>query len=127
MNERDAVDAFAALSQETRLRIARLLVCAGPDGMAAGAIGNAVGVSPSNASFHLHHLERAGIIRSRREARSIVYSADIDGLATLARFLLADCCGGRPEICAPVIGALSAACCQSEKADAAASASPGAT
>ena len=75
MNELQALDAFASLSQETRLRIVRLLVMAGPDGMPAGAVGDAMGASSSKISFHLSHLERAGLIQSRRESRSIIYSA----------------------------------------------------
>ncbi|MGY3489808.1 ArsR family transcriptional regulator [Bradyrhizobium sp. USDA 4011] len=103
MEERQARTAFAALSQETRLRIVRLLVQAGPDGMAAGAIAEAVEVSPSNVSFHLKDLEHAGMIVPRREARSIIYSADFTGLSHLIAFLMKDCCAGHPEICAPAL------------------------
>jgi ArsR family transcriptional regulator len=103
MDERQALAGFGALSQETRLRIVRLLVQVGPDGVAAGAVGEAVGVSASNVSFHLKDLERAGLINARREARSIVYSADFDALAGLLQFLMQDCCGGRPEICSPAL------------------------
>ena len=110
MQERQALDAFAALSQETRLRIVRLLVQAGPEGIAAGAVGEAVGASSSNVSFHLGHLERAGLIRSRREARSIIYSPNITGLSDLIRFLMKDCCAGHPEVCGPVIADLSCLC-----------------
>ncbi|MDT3686769.1 MAG: metalloregulator ArsR/SmtB family transcription factor [Pseudorhodoplanes sp.] len=101
MNERQATTAFGALSQETRLRIVRLLVQAGTDGMAAGAIAEAVDVSPSNVSFHLKDLEHAGLITARREARSIIYSADYPALTAIIQFLMKDCCAGRPEICAP--------------------------
>ena len=119
MIERQALDAFAALSQETRLRIVRLLVKAGPDGVAAGAIAEAVGASSSNVSFHLGHLERAGLIGSRREARSIIYSASVEGLADLIRFLMEDCCRGNPQICAPALESLNRACaCEPETADA---------
>ncbi|MBR0939195.1 helix-turn-helix transcriptional regulator [Bradyrhizobium jicamae] len=103
MEERQARTAFAALSQETRLRIVRLLVQAGPEGMAAGAIAQAVEVSPSNVSFHLKDLEHAGMIVPRREARSIIYSADFTGLRDLIAFLMKDCCAGHPEICAPAL------------------------
>lgn len=103
MDERQARTAFAALSQETRLRIVRLLVQAGPDGMAAGAIADTVGVSPSNVSFHLKDLEHAGMAVPRREARSIIYSADFTGLRQLIAFLMKDCCAGHPDICAPAI------------------------
>jgi ArsR family transcriptional regulator, arsenate/arsenite/antimonite-responsive transcriptional repressor len=110
MDEQRALDAFASLSQETRLRIVRLLVEAGPDGLPAGAVGEAVGASSSKASFHLSHLERAGLIQSRREARSIIYSAAYPTLSGLIAFLMRDCCKGRPEVCAPALAALSACC-----------------
>lgn len=118
MDERQALDAFGALSQETRLRIVRLLVQAGPEGMAAGAIGETVGASSSNASFHLAHLERAGLIRSRREARSIIYSSNVDGLTGLLLFLMEDCCRGSRQICAPALESLQTACeCEPETID----------
>lgn len=107
MDERQAKTAFAALSQETRLRIVRMLVRAGPDGMAAGAIADAAEVSASNVSFHLKDLEHAGMITARREARSIIYSADYGTLTALIQFLMKDCCAGHPEICTP---ALATAC-----------------
>src|SRR5579875_1005202 len=110
MDEAQALDAFAALSQETRLRIVRLLVTVGPDGLPAGAIGDAAATSSSNVSFHLSHLERAGLIRSRREARSIIYSANYPALSGLVEFLMRDCCQGHPEVCNPALAALSACC-----------------
>lgn len=109
MEEDRALLAFAALSQETRLRILRMLVVAAPDGMPAGAIAGKAGVSPSNVSFHLKELERAGLTRSRRDARSIIHAVELDALSGLIRFLMDDCCAGHPEICAPVIE--TAACC----------------
>ena len=112
-DEAQALDAFAALSQETRLRIVRLLVTAGRDALPAGAIGEAVAASSSNLSFHLSHLERAGLIQSRREARSIIYSADYPALSRLVEFLMRDCCQGHPEVCNPAVAALSA-CCKPE-------------
>ncbi len=114
IDEEQALDAFGALSQATRLQMIRTLVVAGPDGMAAGAVSEAAGVSSSSASFHLSHLERAGLIRSRREARSIVYSANYDGLSALVDFLMRDCCQGRPEVCAPA-AVTAAACCSPAK------------
>jgi ArsR family transcriptional regulator len=101
IDEPQALDAFGALSQPTRLKMVRALVVAGPDGLAAGAVAEAVGTSSSSASFHLAHLERAGLVQSRRAARSIVYSANYDGLAGLVQFLMQDCCQGRREVCAP--------------------------
>ena len=105
MNEGQALRGFAALSQETRLAIVRLLVRAGPDGLAAGAVAAAVDASPSNVSFHLKDLEHAGLIAARRESRSIICTASYDTLRDLVAFLMKDCCAGRPEICAPAAAA----------------------
>ncbi|MFC3127206.1 ArsR/SmtB family transcription factor [Pseudoroseomonas globiformis] len=113
MNETQALDALGALSQETRLRIVRLLVTAGPDGMAAGAIGEAMGATSSRLSFHLTHLEAAGLVQSRREGRSIRYSAVYDALSGLIAFLMRDCCQGHPEVCTPAVASLAACACPS--------------
>ena len=102
MDEPQALMAFAALAQETRLRVLRMLVTAGPEGLAAGAIAERAEVSASNVSFHLKELERAGLVTPRRASRSIIYTARYDALTGLIRFLMEDCCSGRPEICAPV-------------------------
>lgn len=115
MDERQALIAFGAMSQETRLRIVRLLVRAGSEGIAAGSIAEAAGVSASNVSFHLKELERAGLVTARREARSIVYSAEYDALSGLIRFLMEDCCAGNPAICAPVLSP-SQSCCEPPEA-----------
>lgn len=101
LDEPQALDAFAALSQQTRLQMVRALVVAGPDGLPAGSVGEKVGASSSSASFHLANLERAGLVQSRREARSIIYTANYDALSGLVQFLMMDCCQGHPEICAP--------------------------
>ena len=101
MNQSQALSGFTALSQPTRLDIVRLLVRAGSDGVSAGDVAEAVRVSPSNVSFHLKELERAGLIGARREARSIFYSADYETLRQLIGFLMKDCCAGHPEICVP--------------------------
>ena len=110
VGETQALNAFGALSQATRLQMVRILVMAGRDGLAAGAVGDAVGASSSSASFHLSHLERAGLVQSRREARSIIYTADFDGLAGLVGFLMRDCCQGHPDVCGPA-AKIAAACC----------------
>jgi DNA-binding transcriptional ArsR family regulator len=116
MNEKQALDAFAALSQETRLRIVRLLVMAGPEGLPAGSIGEAMdGASSSRMSFHLGHLEHAGLVESRREGRSIIYTAAYPALSGLIEFLMRDCCQGHPDVCSPAFAALTS-CCQ-PKAD----------
>ena len=98
MEERQALMSFAALSQETRLQIVRMLVVVGPEGMAAGAVADKAGVSPSNVSFHLKELERSGLIAQRRESRSIVYSANYEALSGLVQFLMMDCCAGHPRV-----------------------------
>jgi DNA-binding transcriptional ArsR family regulator len=111
MNEKKALGAFAALAQETRLRIVRRLVKAGPEGLAAGSIGTAMGgASSSRISFHLSHLEQAGLVTSRRDGRSIIYAAAFPALSALIQFLMRDCCQGRPEVCQPAVAAL-ASCC----------------
>ena len=113
MNRGQALSAFAALSQDTRLSIVRLLVRAGPEGMSAGDVADEIGVSASNLSFHLKELHHAGLIEARREARSMIYSADYKILRGLIDFLMKDCCGGRPEICGPTLA--DAACCPPAK------------
>jgi DNA-binding transcriptional ArsR family regulator len=111
MDERQAINAFAALAQQTRLRVVRLLVEAGPDGLPAGDVGVSVGASTSNTSFHLKELERAGLIQSRRASRSIIYSANLSALSGLVEFLLRDCCKGHPEVCAPALDVLASCAC----------------
>ena len=94
-----ATAALSALSQETRLKIFRHLVAAGPAGREAGAISQTLKVAAPTLSFHLKELERAGLVRQRRAGRNIIYSADYDGMRALLSYLMEDCCGGRPEIC----------------------------
>ena len=94
-----AVDALSALAHEHRLAIYRLLVQAGPEGRAAGAIADKLDMPPSSLSFHLAHLTRAGLIQQRRESRSLIYSADFDVMNGLVGFLTENCCGGAN--CAP--------------------------
>lgn len=94
-----ALEGFAALSQETRLGLLRLLVAAGPGGVPAGEAARRLGVPPSTLSTHLAVLTRAGLATARREGRSIRYAPDLDGLRGLVGFLLRDCCGGEPGLC----------------------------
>lgn len=101
-----ALDAFAALSQPTRLEAFRLLIKAGEGGMSAGEISDTLAVRQNTMSTNLAVLTRAGLIRNHREGRSIRYFADMDGLRGLLAFLLEDCCGGHPELCRPVIDEL---------------------
>ena len=100
----DAVEALSALAHEHRLAVFRLLVRAGADGLPAGEIARQLGVLPNTLSSHLTILGHAGLLQSRRDGRSVIYSADYDGMRDLLDFLVADCCGGRPEICAPLAG-----------------------
>lgn len=100
----DAVVVLSALALPHRLAAFRLLVKAGPDGLPAGAIAGEIGVPNSTLSTHLAILSQAGLIRSRRAGRSILYSADYDRMRDLLAFLVDDCCGGRPEICLPLAG-----------------------
>ncbi|MDP2286725.1 MAG: metalloregulator ArsR/SmtB family transcription factor [Pseudohongiella sp.] len=95
--EAQALQRFSALSQETRLRIVRLLVIAGDEGLPAGSIASQLGSSDSRLSFHLSHLEHAGLVQSRREGRSIIYSVVFPALAALSEFLIHDCCRGFKE------------------------------
>lgn len=110
MDKSSALDAFAALGQPTRLDAFRLLIKAGEAGLAAGEVSDALGVRQNTMSANLSVLMRAGLIRSRREGRSIRYFADMDGLRGLLAFLMEDCCGGCPDLCRPVIDALACPC-----------------
>jgi ArsR family transcriptional regulator len=100
-----AVDALGALAHETRLRVFRMLVKAGPEGIIAGAIAEAQGVPPSTMSHHLATLERAGLVHSVRESRLIRYRADYPGMRRLLTFLMEDCCQGAPEMCGDLMAA----------------------
>ncbi len=98
-----AVEALAALAQETRLRVFRLLVAAGPNGLPAGEVAQAAAVPPSTLSFHLERLERAGLVQSWRRGRQILYAAELEAMRRLLAFLTADCCNGHPEICGGLV------------------------
>nr|MEC9417923.1 metalloregulator ArsR/SmtB family transcription factor [Pseudomonadota bacterium] len=103
MDMKDALSAFGALSQKTRLEVFRLLIRAGDAGMTAGEIGEALDVRQNTMSANLAVLLQSGLVRNEREGRSIRYFADLDGIRELLTFLMADCCGGHPELCAQVI------------------------
>lgn len=99
MVEEQAIGAFAALAHENRLTIFRALMRAGPSGMAAGDIAVAAGLAPSNVSFHVAQMERAGLLRSWRVRRNIFYAVETDGVQQLLTFLTEECCAGHPELC----------------------------
>ncbi len=109
MDKTQALDAFAALGQATRLDVFRLLIKTGEAGLSAGEIGDALGVRQNTMSANLAILARSGLIRNAREGRSIRYFADMDGMRGLLAFLMEDCCGGRPALCQPVINELACA------------------
>ena len=92
MDINTAIAVFAALSQETRLHTFRLLVQAGNEGLAAGALSDALGTPHNTLSFHLSHLVNAGIVSSRRSGRSVIYSANFGLVHELIGFLVEDCC-----------------------------------
>lgn len=95
----DAIAALASLAHETRLDIYRLLVEAGPDGRAAGQLGDQLGLAPATLSFHLSHLKHAGLIDCQRNGRSLIYSADFAQMNGLVEYLGENCCQGQPEQC----------------------------
>ena len=101
----DAVAALSAVAQETRLRVFRLLVRHGDEGLAAGVLAAKLGVPPATLSFHLAQLQGAGLVHAERDGRCIRYRAAPDGIRKLLRFLTEDCCQGRPELCLPAEGA----------------------
>src|SRR3981189_233655 len=97
MEKTNAVAALAALAQDNRLDVFRLLVQAGPDGMAAGAVADALELAPNTLTFHFDRLRTAGLVTVRREGRSMIYAARFDTMNALLGFLTDNCCDGRPE------------------------------
>ncbi len=110
MDENQAVTSLAALAHPQRLRIFRLLVVEGPNGLAASEIAEAVGASPTGASFHLKELDHAGLIRGTRDGRYIRYAIHIEGMRQLLTYLTEDCCQGQPELCGTSIKKARALC-----------------
>lgn len=106
-----AVESLSALAHEGRLAVFRMLVKAGPEGIAAGEIARKLAVPPNSLSANLNILSHAGLVESRREGRSIIYSARYDHMTKLLSYLLEDCCNGSREICAPLTKVLDRAIC----------------
>ncbi|WP_046867803.1 ArsR/SmtB family transcription factor [Microvirga massiliensis] len=116
MESEHVILALAALAQPTRLETFRLLVRHEPEGLPAGEIARGLAVPHNTMSSHLNVLARAGLVRSERRSRSILYRADLGRFREAVTFLLRDCCGGHPEVCAPLVDALSSCCTSKETA-----------
>lgn len=99
METTDAVTALAALAQESRLEVFRLLVQAGPEGMAAGEVASELGLAPNTLTFHFDRLRMAGLVSVERDGRSMIYAARFETMNALLAFLTENCCGGK--VCAP--------------------------
>jgi DNA-binding transcriptional ArsR family regulator len=105
-----SVEALSALAHAGRLNVFRLLVRAGKEGMAAGDIARALDSLPNTLSANLNILSNAGLIASRREGRSIIYSVEFERMRDLLAYLMEDCCGGRSEVCAPLADIVNRCC-----------------
>lgn len=110
MDKKDALAAFDALSQETRLDVLRLLITAGSEGVAAGEIGERLKIRQNTMSMNLKILARSGLIVGKRDGRSVRYVADYKAIQKLVLFLMKDCCGGREELCQPIFDQLACGC-----------------
>ncbi|WP_136068270.1 ArsR/SmtB family transcription factor [Modicisalibacter radicis] len=118
MDNTTAIDAFAALSQATRLETFRLLVRHEPAGLPAGEIARLLEVPHNTLSAHLGVLSRAGLVVSRRHSRSVIYRASLERMQETLSFLVRDCCAGRPELCEPLLRELQPCCPTDEGAPA---------
>lgn len=116
MEQEKAILALAALAQPTRFETFRLLLQHAPKGLPAGEIARALVVPQNTLSAHLNILSRAGLVSSKRYSRNIIYQAEIGQIRDLTLFLLKDCCGGSPELCAPLIAELAPCCSPQETA-----------
>jgi DNA-binding transcriptional ArsR family regulator len=111
MEPRKVVASLSALAHEGRLAVFRMLVQAGPQGLAAGEIARRLDTPPNTLSANLNILFNADLVDSRREGRSIIYTARYEHMSTLLEFLMQDCCGGSPEICERLSGVLARSHC----------------
>jgi ArsR family transcriptional regulator len=102
METTDAVAALAALAQDNRLDVFRLLVQAGPEGLSAGRVADELGLAPNTLTFHFDRLRGAGLVTVRRDGRSMIYAARFEEMNALLSYLTENCCRGATELCAPV-------------------------
>jgi DNA-binding transcriptional ArsR family regulator len=112
MEMNSAIVSLSALAHPGRLSAFRILVQVGAEGLPAGEIARRLDILPNTLSSHLAILDHAGLTRSRRDGRSIIYTADFDAMQGLLGYLLEDCCGGAPEICAPLTATLDRVVCR---------------
>lgn len=110
MESNQVISSFSALSQQTRLDVFRLLIKAGANGLLAGELGEQLDVRQNTMSANLTVLLNAGLVRNERHGRTIRYFANFDAVRGLLGFLTEDCCGGRPELCQPIIDEIACAC-----------------
>ncbi|MDP1732534.1 MAG: metalloregulator ArsR/SmtB family transcription factor [Devosia sp.] len=110
MESQNAIEGFSALAQLTRLEAFRLIIRHQPDGLPAGEVARLLDVPQNTMSTHLAILTRAGLISAERHGRSIIYRAEMDKVREITAFLVNDCCGGRPEICEPLIAEITPCC-----------------
>lgn len=118
MESTAAIEALAALAQPTRLEAFRTLMRHEPDGLPAGEVARLLDVPQNTMSTHLAVLQRAGLISAERRSRSIIYRAELDRIREVTAFLVNDCCGGRPELCQPLVDAFTPSCSPKETGDA---------
>lgn len=118
MEATDAIEVLSALGQPTRLDAFRLIMRYEPRGLPAGEVARLLDVPQNTMSTHLATLARAGLISSERQSRSVIYRAEIDRVREIASFLVSDCCGGRPELCAPLVAEFTPCCSPKEASDA---------
>lgn len=114
----DAMDVLGALAQPSRLDAFRLIMKHEPNGLPAGEVARLLDVPQNTMSTHLAILVRAGLISSERHSRSIIFRAEIDRVREIASFLVNDCCGGRPELCEPLVAEFAPCCSPKEASDA---------
>ena len=110
MDKKSALSALAALGQDTRLEVFRLLVKAGREGVPAGEVATQLGTVQNTMSAHLKVLDHAGLVCAERDGRIVRYVADMTGFRDLLAYLMEDCCNGSPELCRPVINAVTCDC-----------------